>query len=72
MAKDGPMLDIFKDAAIKAKAQALLPNLKVRSSVNVHIASRFTCESHYFLVTFISMEICEHMNVSCACHIIVS
>jgi hypothetical protein len=30
MAKDGPMMDIFKDTAMIAKANALLPNLKVR------------------------------------------
>ncbi|XP_021923970.1 uncharacterized protein LOC110831826 isoform X4 [Zootermopsis nevadensis] len=29
MAKDGPMLDIFKDAAMILKAYALLPNLKL-------------------------------------------
>jgi hypothetical protein len=32
MAKDGPMLDIFKDAAMLSKANGLLPNLKVRLS----------------------------------------
>jgi hypothetical protein len=30
MAKDGPMMEIFKDTAMIAKANALLPNLKVR------------------------------------------
>jgi hypothetical protein len=30
MAKDGPLLDLFKDTSMKAKADALLPNLKVR------------------------------------------
>lgn len=64
MAKDGPMLDISKDTAIKAKAHSLLPNLKVRSGVIVdHM--RFTCESHYFRGTAISrwkyvMFECEH------------
>lgn len=53
MAKDGPMLDISKDAAIQAKAHALLPNLKVRSGVKVD-RMRFTCESHYFHGTSIS------------------
>lgn len=53
MAKDGPMLDISKDQAIKAKAHSLLPNLKVRSGVKVD-RMRFTCESHYFRGTGIS------------------
>jgi len=47
------MLDISKDAAIQAKAHALLPNLKVRSGVKVD-RMRFTCESHYFHGTSIS------------------
>jgi len=53
MGKDGPMLDISKDTAIKAKAHALLPNLKVRLGVKVD-RMRFTCESHYFRGTSIS------------------
>jgi hypothetical protein len=53
MAKDGPMLDISKDTTIKAKAHALLPNLKVRLGVKVD-RMRFTCETHYFRGTTIS------------------
>jgi hypothetical protein len=58
------MLDISKDTAIKAKAHALLPNLKVRSGVKVD-RLRFTTESHYFRGTTISrwkyvIFDCEH------------